>query len=103
MEKARATLPGRHFTPEQLSREQKIFSASFELVDDVLANGRANPEKLASFARQSGPLLLANVADATAMEMRELYATAAAWHKQLTPEEWNALHEVMIGPHMPRE
>jgi len=103
MEKARATLPSRHFTPEQLSREQKIFSASFELLDDVLANGQANPEKLARFARQSGPLLLANVADATAMEMRELYATAAAWQKQLTPEEWNALHVVMIGPHMPRE
>ena len=35
--------------------------------------------------------------------MHELYATAAAWRKQLTPEEWNALHVVMIGPHMPRE
>lgn len=35
--------------------------------------------------------------------MRELYATAAAWRKRLTPAEWNALHVVMIGPHMPRE
>jgi hypothetical protein len=103
MERARTTLPGRHFTPEQLSREQKIFSASFELLDDALASGQVSPERLASFARQSGPLLLANVVDATAIEMRELYATAAAWHKQLTPEEWNALHVIMIGPHMPRE
>jgi len=103
MEKARATLPGRHFTPEQLSRQQKIFSASFELLDEVLASGQVNPEKLASFARQCGPLLLANVMDATEIEMRDLYATAAAWRKQLTPVEWNALHVVMIGPHMPRE
>jgi len=103
MEKARATLPNRHFTPEQLSRQQKIFSASLELLDDVLSSGEVNPHKLASFTRQIGPLLLANVADATAMEMRELYATAAAWQKQLTSKEWNALHVVMIGPHMPRE
>jgi hypothetical protein len=103
MVRARATLPGRHFTPQQLSREQKIFSASFALLNDVLASGHANPEKLARFARQSAPLLLANVADATAVEMRALYATAAAWQKQLTAEEWNALHVVMIGPHMPRE
>jgi hypothetical protein len=103
MEKARATLPGRHFTPEQLSRQKKIFSASFELLNNVLASGRVNQEKLAGFARQIGPLLLANVADATEIEMCELYATAAAWRKLLTPEEWNAVHVVMIGPHMPRE
>jgi len=103
MEKARATLPGRHFTPEQLSRQQEIFSASFQLLDDVLANGEVKSQKLASFAGQIGPLLLANVAEATALEMRELYATAAAWQKQLSPGEWNALHVVLIGPHMPRE
>jgi hypothetical protein len=103
MEQARATLPARHFTPEQLARQQEIFSASFEFLDDVLASGQVKPQKLASFTRQIGPLLLANVADATALEMRELYATAAAWQKQLTPAEWNALHMVMIGPHMPRD
>jgi hypothetical protein len=35
MEKARATLPGRHFTPEQLSRQQRIFGASFQLLAGV--------------------------------------------------------------------
>ena len=103
MEKARATLPGRHFTPEQLSRQQKIFSASFELLDDIFAKSEVKPQKLASFARQIGPLLLANVADAAAVELRELYTTAASWREQLSPSEWDALHVVMIGPHMPRE
>jgi hypothetical protein len=103
MEKARATLPARHFTSEQLARQQKIFRASLELLDEVLADGHVNAQRLGGFTREIGPLLLANVADATAMEMRDLYATAAAWQKQLTPAEWNALHMVMIGPHMPRD
>ncbi len=103
MVNARATLPGRHFTPEQLQRQQRIFAASFELLDGVLAKGQVNPQTLENFTRQLGPLLLANVTDATAAEMRELYATLAAWRNELSPGEWKALHVVMIGPHMPRE
>jgi hypothetical protein len=103
MEKAQATLPDRLFTLAQVSRQQEIFRESFELLDDVLASGQVKPAKLSSFTRQVAPLLLANVADATSVEMRELFATVTAWQKQLTAAEWNALHVVMIGPHMPRD
>jgi len=103
MASAYQSLPARHFTPDQMLRQKEIFRASFELLDGVLAKGHFNPATLESFTRQVGPLLLANVTDATAAEMRELYATAAAWRKLLTPAEWNALRVVMIGPHMPRQ
>ena len=73
------------------------------MLDGALAAGRVNLQKLASFAQQIAPLLLANAADATALEMQKLYTTAAAWRKQLSPADWDALHVVMIGPHMPRE
>ena len=103
MVKARASLPNRHFTPEQLVRQQKIFSASFELLDSTVAKGQVKQTAVETFTRQMAPLLLANVADATAAEMRELYRTAASWQAQLSPAEWGQLHMVMIGPHMPRE
>ena len=103
MVSASATLPGRHFTADQLPRQKQIFSASFQLLDGVLARGHVTPAALESFTRQMAPLLLANVRDATALEMRALYTTLADWRKQLTPAEWKALHVVMIGPHMPRE
>ncbi|MGO8791039.1 MAG: hypothetical protein ACLQVL_27160 [Terriglobia bacterium] len=103
MRSAYESLPSRHFTADQLQRQRKIFGASFELVDGVLATGQISPPTLENFTRQMGPLLLANASEATALEMRELYATAAAWHKQLSPAEWSALHMVMIGPHMPRD
>jgi hypothetical protein len=96
-------LSGRRFTADQLQRQKKVFSTSFQFLDGVLAEGQVTPPALENFARQVAPLLLANVADATAVEMRSLYATAASWKKQLTPAEWNALHVVMIGPHMPRD
>lgn len=103
MVEARASLPNRHFTTGQLSRQQKIFSASFELLDGILAKRQSERPALESFTRQMAPLLLANAADATAVEMHELYLTATAWQRQLSPAEWAALHVVMIGPHMPRD
>jgi hypothetical protein len=100
---AYASLGHRHFTPVQLQRQKMIFNAGFELLQGALGTGEVNRAKLRTFARTVSPMLLANVTDATALEMRELYATAAAWKKELTPAEWNALHVVMIGPHMPRD
>ena len=103
METAYKSLPSRHFNAEQLQRQENIFRASFELLNAVLAQDRVNPAALEDFTRQVGPPLLANVADATALEMSELYATTADWKKQLTPAEWRSLHFVIIGPHMPRD
>ncbi len=103
MTSARASLPARHFTADQLERQKKIFAASFALLDGVLARGEASPAALENFTRQMAPLLLANVTDATSFEMRDLYRTVGAWRQQLSPAEWQALHVVMIGPHMPRE
>jgi hypothetical protein len=100
---ARRTLPSRHFTPEQIERQHKIFTASLELLEGVLSAGRVDRESLSCFARDVSPLLLANVRDAAAVELERLYAAAAAWRKELSPAEWNALHVIMIGPHMPRE
>jgi len=103
MEDAHQTLADRHFTPEQLSRQGAIFRASFELLDAALGHGHVGAATLGEFASRMGPLLLANVTDATAAEMRALYSTTAAWRKELSPAEWNALHVVLIGPHMPRQ
>jgi len=97
------SLPRRHFTPVQLQRQKMIFNAGLELLRRALGTGEVSAAALKIFTRTVSPILLSNVADATALEMRELYATTAAWKKQLTPAEWNSLHVVMMGPHMPRD
>jgi hypothetical protein len=103
MVSAYESLPRRHFTLAQLQRQKMIFNGGFELLQAALGTGQASAATLRTFTRNISPMLLENVADATALEMRELYVTTAAWKKQLTPAEWNALHVVMIGPHMPRD
>ena len=102
MVEARASLAQPALHARQLARQQKIFSACSNCWM-ACRQGPSERPALESFTRQMAPLLLANVADATAVEMRELYLTAAAWQRQLSPAEWAALHVVMIGPHMPRD
>ncbi|MBZ5621274.1 MAG: hypothetical protein LAQ69_21480 [Acidobacteriia bacterium] len=31
------------------------------------------------------------------------HARVSAWRRDLSPQEWNQLHVLIIGPHMPRE
>ena len=99
---AYASLDHRGFRPAQLQRQEMIFNACFELLQPALGAGRVSSAALKNFAREVAPMLMANVYEATALEMQELYKTVAAWKRQLTPAEWNSLHVVMIGAHMPR-
>ena len=103
MDSAYETLPQRHFTPVQLQRQKMIFDDCFELLQMALGAGHTSKPALTDFARKVSPLLIANVDDATALEMRELYATAADWKKKVTPAEWQSLHVIVVGAHMPRE
>jgi len=101
--RARASLPQRRFTREQLERQQHIVSESVDLLEQVIATRSVSREGLARFASSVTPLLWANVNEATDSEMTLLYAQMAKWRNQMTPEEWRHFHVVVVGAHMPRQ
>ncbi len=103
MNSAYQTLPQRHFTPTQLERQKMIFGVCFGFLQAIQDRGQVSRYGLEGFARETAPMLTANVNDATALEMHELYAVTATWKKEMTAAEWNSLHTVVIGPHMPRD
>jgi hypothetical protein len=49
------------------------------------------------------PLLMENVTEATRAQLDAAHAQVSAWRRDLSPQEWDQLHVVIIGPHMPRE
>jgi hypothetical protein len=57
---------------------------------------------LENFARQMSPMLLANVDEAARVELDALHSHVSEWRDQMTPDEWKALHVVLMGAHMPR-
>ncbi len=48
-------------------------------------------------------MVMENVADATRAQLDATHAQVSASRRELTARQWNDLHVVIIGPHMPRE
>ena len=86
-----------------LSRQKQIVAASVAFIDEVAAKRRFDRTALLAFTRRMTPLVMQNVAEATRAQLDAVHARVSAWRRELSMEEWNRLHVVIIGPHMPRE
>jgi hypothetical protein len=62
----------------------------------------ARPSLLA-FTRGMAPLVMQNVTEATVAQLDAIHAQVSAWRHDLSPQEWDRLHVVIIGPHVLRE
>jgi hypothetical protein len=58
---------------------------------------------LLAFTHGMAPLVMENVTEATRAQLDATHAQVSAWRRELSPHEWNRLHVLIIGPHMPRE
>jgi hypothetical protein len=86
-----------------LARQKQIVAASLAFLDDVAGGRKFTRSLLAGFTRGMVPLVMENVAEATRAQLDATHAQVTAWRRDLSPQEWNELHVLIIGPHMPRE
>jgi hypothetical protein len=100
---ARAAVDARGFAPATLERQRRILDASTAALDAVLTSREVRRADTARYARQMGPLVLANVSEAARAQLEGLHAVVSAWRREMTPDEWRALRVVVVGVHMARE
>jgi hypothetical protein len=100
---AEASLDALHFSPATLARQKQMISASLAFLDDVADRRTFQRSALTAFTRRMAPLVLKNVEEATHAQLDALHAQILKWRPDFTPDEWNRLQVVIIGPHMPRE
>jgi hypothetical protein len=86
-----------------LARQKRIVAASLVFLDDVTRRRRSERSLLLAFTRDMAPLVMENVTEATRAQLDSTHARVSAWRRDLGPEEWNQLHVLIVGPHMPRE
>ncbi len=86
-----------------LARQKQIVAASLAFLDDVTRRRRFERSALLAFTRGMAPLVMENVTEATRAQLDATHARVSAWRRDLSPEEWNQLQVVIIGPHMPRD
>lgn len=100
---AESSLDDRGFSVSQLQRQRKIIDDSLAFLDAAIENRRVEKTALDDFARQMAPVLMQNVDEAARAELDAVHSHVTEWRHQMTPEEWKALHVVVMGAHMPRD
>jgi hypothetical protein len=86
-----------------LDRQKRIVAASLDFLDGVAASRTFERASLVAFTRRMTPLVMENVTEATRAQLDALHALVSVWRRELTAQEWDRLHVVIIGPHMPRQ
>jgi hypothetical protein len=86
-----------------LARQQRIVAGSLAFLDDVAGRRKFERSRLLEFTHGMAPLVMENVADATRAQLEATHAAVSKWRRDLSQQEWNELHVLIIGPHMPRE
>jgi len=100
---AEASLDSLKLPAATLARQKRIVATSVAFLDDVTRQREFARNRLLEFTRRMAPLVMENVTDATRAQLDATHARISAWRRDLSPEEWNQLHVLIIGPHMPRE
>ncbi len=100
---AEASLDTLRLSDATLARQKRIVAASLAFLDDVAGRRKFARSSLLAFTRRMAPLVMENVTEAARAQLDATHALVSAWRRDLTAEEWNQLHVVIIGPHMPRE
>lgn len=100
---AEASLDTLKLSAATLARQRQIVAASLAFLDDVAGKRRFAGSVLLEFTRGIAPLVMENVTEAARAQLDATHAQVSAWRRDLSPREWNQLHVLIIGPHMPRE
>ena len=100
---AESSLDTVKLTPATLARQKQIVADCLAFIDDVTATRRFDRSALLKFTHRMAPLVMQNVTDATRAQLDATHAQVSAWRQELSPQKWEQLHVVIIGPHMPRE
>jgi hypothetical protein len=100
---AEASLDTLKLSAATLARQKRIVADSLAFLDDVAGRGKFARASLLAFTRGMAPLVMENVMEAARAQLDAIHAQVSAWRRDLSPQEWDRLHVVIVGPHMPRE
>jgi hypothetical protein len=100
---AEASLDQVKLPAASLARQKQIVADCLAFLDEVASRRTFTRTALQAFTRRMAPLVMENVGEATRAQLDAVHAQVSKWRRELTPAEWERLHVVIIGPHMPRE
>lgn len=102
-EAARATLEQVGFPADRIARQRQIIELSLAFGSETLDRGTVDAGALRTWSRRIMPLAMANSDDAAALQIDGLHEVVSKWRRELlTPQEWQRVRVMVLGPRMPR-
>ncbi len=89
-------------TPALRERQRRFFETSLRFLDRVSAGATVDEAAVGEYGRAVGPLIFANATDAARAQLDGLHGLVQRWRSQMTPEDWQRLYVVVLGPKTPR-
>jgi hypothetical protein len=103
MPPAEASLDSVVLPAATITRQKQIVAASMTFLNGVAEKRGFERSRLLEFTKRMAPLVLQNVDEATHAQLDATHRQVSAWRRELSPGQWDELHVLIIGPHMPRE
>jgi len=100
---ARPTLATLGLDTTTLNRQYQLVDLSLSFLERVQSQKKVSRAHLISFCRELEPLLMKNVDQAVAAELKIVDDTVRRWREKLGAERFKQLTVVIVSGHMPRE
>ncbi len=82
--------------------QRKMLETALEIIDQVLADGSVEEEKVMEYGQKSAPWYLEGAAISAQLEIDELHNTVMNWKQQMGEENWENIHVVVCAAHQGR-
>jgi hypothetical protein len=90
------------FSEGQIARQKTILRTSGELIRSTLESNGVQRDKLSSFTRRMGPLMLQNAGEAGCLQVQATHVQIMKWKREMSREEWANLMVVNLARHQAR-
>jgi hypothetical protein len=85
-----------------LESQRRTLQNGLTMIEDVLASGDVDPEKIRNFGINNVPLYLENAALTVSLELDVLHETVMKWKEKIRPENWREVYVVICAGHQAR-
>ncbi len=103
IEQAKGKLANEGLEPDDTKEQEQIIGKTISFLDRVIKDKKVTRLDLRNFARSTATNDLDNAYGAVSSQLATIDAQVAAWRKDMSVDDWNKLHVIMITGHMPRQ
>ena len=99
----RPTLAGLGLSAPSLDRQYQLLDRSLAFLEKTEANKTVSHKELIAFCRELKPMIMQNVDQAVAAELKLIDQAVSSWREKLGSERFSHLSVVIVSGHMPRQ